>query len=226
MARVLVVDDEAGLTDALFRGLTAVGFTVDIARDGAEAVHKATTREYDAVVLDIMLPRLSGYDVLRRLRAEDNWTPVLMLTAKDGEYDIVDALEIGADDYLTKPFSFAILIARLRALTRRKRVPGQSSLHAGALHLNLTRRKCTVGDQEISLTPREFSVLECLLRHHGQAVSKDVILREVWDENYDGDANIVEVYVGYLRRKLAEYPDAPTIRTLRGFGYLLEVEQA
>lgn len=221
MARVLVVDDERGLADALRRGLAAEGFAVDTAVTGREGLTKAVSGAYDAVVLDVMLPGMSGYEVLKRLRAQRLWTPVLMLTAKDGEYDIADALDLGADDYLVKPFSLVVLVARLRALLRRGGRRRPTLLRAGDLLVDPARRRCTRAGVEVSLTSREFSVLECLARHPGEVLSKADILRQVWDEHYDGDHNIVEVYVGYLRRKIDVPFDRHSIETVRGAGYRL-----
>lgn len=219
--RVLVVEDERTLAAAVARGLVAEGFAVDVAHDGVDGLHRAEYGEYDAVVLDIMIPGLSGYEVLRRLRSAEVWTPVLMLTAKDGEYDIADALDLGADDYLTKPFSFVVLLARLRALLRRGAPERPAQLRTGDLVLDPAARRLCRGESEITLTAREFSVLEYLMRRAGEVVTKGDLLTHVWDEHFDGDPNIVEVYVGYLRRKI----DAPfgrqTIETVRGAGYRL-----
>jgi len=218
--RVLVVEDERRMAGALQRGLQAEGFAVDLAYDGEEGLHLARVGDYDVVVLDIMLPRLSGYNVCKRLRAEENWVPILMLSAKDGEYDQADGLDLGADDYLTKPFSFVVLVARLRALLRRGARRRPAVLRAGDLTLDPAARRVTRGDTEIELTPREFALLEYLMRHHDEVVSKAELLEHVWDA-YDTDPNVVEVYVGYLRRKI----DAPfgrnALRTVRGAGYRL-----
>jgi DNA-binding response OmpR family regulator len=220
--RVLVVEDERSLAGAVNRGLSADGFSVDVVHNGEDGLWRATEQPYDAMVLDIMLPRLSGYEVLKRMRAAQNWTPVLMLTAKDGEYDIADALDLGADDYLTKPFSYVVLVARLRALLRRGAPARPAVLEAGDLRLDPASRSCHRGEDDIGLTVREFALLEYLLRHRDEVVSKTEILSHVWDENFDGDPNIVEVYVGYLRRKI----DAPfgrrAIETVRGAGYRLK----
>jgi DNA-binding response OmpR family regulator len=219
--RLLVVEDEVRLAAALRRGLQAEGFTVDLAHDGVEGLHLAREGAYSAVVLDIMLPRLSGYRVCERLRAEGNWVPVLMLSAKDGEYDEADGLDVGADDYLTKPFSYVVLVARLRALLRRGAPPRPAVLAAGDLVLDPARRLVTRGETEVELTPREFSLLEYLLRRVGEVVPKIDILRNVWDPHSDGDLNVVEVYVGYLRRKLAVNGSPAPIETLRSVGYRL-----
>ena len=219
--RLLVVEDEARLAQALQRGLRAEGFSVDLAADGESGLQAARDGAYDAVVLDIMLPRLSGYRVCQALRAEGNWVPVLMLSAKDGEYDQADGLDLGADDYLTKPFSFVVLVARLRALLRRGAPERPTTLAAGDLLLDPGRRIVTRGGIEVPLTPREFALLEFLLRHKDAVVSKQEILTHVWDAHYDGDPNVVEVYIGYLRRKIDAPFDVKTLETVRGMGYRL-----
>jgi DNA-binding response OmpR family regulator len=218
--RVLVVEDERRMAAALQRGLQAEGFAVDLAHDGEEGLHAARQGEYDIVVLDIMLPRLSGYNVCKQLRAEENWVPILMLSAKDGEYDMADGLDLGADDYLTKPFSYVVLVARLRALLRRDSGRRPSVLTAGDLSLDPARRRVERDGNAIELTPREFALLEYLIRRRDEVVSKSEILEHVWD-TFDTDPNVVEVYVGYLRRKI----DAPygrnALQTVRGAGYRL-----
>jgi DNA-binding response OmpR family regulator len=222
--RLLVVEDEARLASALQRGLQAEGFAVDVARDGTHGLQLAREGGYDAVVLDVMLPGLSGYRVCQTLRAEDNWVPVLMLSAKDGEYDQADGLDVGADDYLTKPFSWVVLVARLRALLRRGAPPRPAVLSAGDLLLDPASRQVSRAGTEISLTAREYALLEYLIRHAGQVLSKVDILQHVWDMHDDGDPNVVEVYVGYLRRKI----DAPfgrqAVQTVRGAGYRLAAD--
>jgi two-component system OmpR family response regulator len=222
--RVLVVEDEVRLVETVRRALTAEGFNVDVALDGAEGLWAATENAYDAVVLDIMLPKLSGYRVCQQLREAGVWTPVLMLTAKDGEYDQADAFDLGADDYLTKPFSFVVLIARLRALIRRGAPERPTVLVAGDLQLDPARRRVYRGEQEVALTPREFGLLDFLLRHRGDVVTKTEILQNVWDANYDGDPNVVEVYVGYLRRKIDAPYNRKSIQTVRGMGYRLAAD--
>ncbi len=216
--RLLVVEDEARLAHALRRGLTADGFSVDLAGDGETGLERARHGDFDAVVLDVMLPRLSGYDVVRTLRAEKNWVPVLMLSAKDGEHDQADGLDYGADDYLTKPFSYVVLLARLRALLRRTPAARPSVLSAGDVRLDPASREVTVGDEPVSLTPREYGLLEYLLRRPGRVVTKVEILDHVWDQAADVNPNAVEVYVGYLRRKLGRR----LVDTVRGVGYRLE----
>jgi DNA-binding response OmpR family regulator len=218
---VLVVEDEVRLAQALQRGLRAEGFAVDVATDGEEGLHLAREEPYDAVILDVMLPKLSGYQVCRTLRAERNWVPVLMLSAKDGEFDQADGLDVGADDYLTKPFSYVVLVARLRALLRRSARPRPTVLSAGDLSLDPARHLASREGTEIALTPREFALLELFLRRPDEVLPKAEILAHVWDAHYEGDPNVVEVYVGYLRRKI----DAPfgrhALQTVRGAGYRL-----
>ncbi|MDQ0424020.1 response regulator transcription factor [Cellulomonas iranensis] len=212
--RVLVVDDEVGLVRALRRGLTAEGFAVDAAHDGETGLRMAVDGEYDVLVVDVMLPRRNGYDVVTALRAQDVWTPVLMLSAKDGEHDVADGLDVGADDYLTKPFSFVVLVARLRALVRRPVAPRPAVLRVGALELDPATRAVTRDGAPVELTVRETALLEYLLRHADRVVGKLELLDHVFDTRGD-DPNVVEVYVGYLRRKLGR--DAVT--TVRGAGY-------
>ncbi|HEY0486642.1 MAG TPA: response regulator transcription factor [Mycobacteriales bacterium] len=219
--RLLVVDDEVRLARALAEGLQADGFAVDLAHTGPDGLELARVGEYDAVVLDVLLPGLSGYRVVSALRAERNWVPVLMLSAKDGEYDQADGLDLGADDYLTKPFSYVVLVARLRALLRRGVRERPVVLAAGDLRLDPASRRVRRGDADVALTTREFALLEYLLRHAGRVVSKTELLDHVWDAAEDTDPNAVEVYVSYLRRKL----DAPfgrhALETVRGAGYRL-----
>jgi two-component system OmpR family response regulator len=217
--RILLVEDEVPLAEMVRRGLVAEGHTVQVTHDGSTGLAAAGTGRHDVVVLDIMLPGLSGYRVLERMRAAGNWTPVLMLTAKDGEYDEADAFDLGADDYLVKPFSFVVLAARLRALTRRAADQRPSVLQVGDLRLDPARHRVHRGDSEIALTPREFGVLAYLMRHAGEVVTKTDILHAVWDAHYDGEVNVVEVYVGYLRRKIDAPFGTASIETLRGVGY-------
>jgi DNA-binding response OmpR family regulator len=222
--KVLVVEDEVRLAQALRRGLTAEGFTVDLAHDGEDGLHRALEGDYAVVVLDVMLPGLSGYNVCKRLRAANNWVPVLMLSAKDGEYDEADGLDIGADDYLTKPFSYVVLVARLRALLRRGAPDRPAVLSAGDLTLDPATRAVQRDQAEISLTPREFALLEFLMRHRGEVVAKTQILSNVWDSHYSGDPNVVEVYVGYLRRKVDVPFGRRALETVRGVGYRLAAD--
>jgi DNA-binding response OmpR family regulator len=222
--RILVVEDEKGLSSALRRGIEAEGYAVDVALDGVTGLWQAKEVTYDAIILDIMLPGLNGYRVCAELREAGIWTPVLMLTAKDGEHDEAEALDTGADDYLTKPFSFVVLLAHLRALLRRGSSERPAPLEAGDLVLDSALHVCRRGDKPIELTAREFAVLEYLMRRAGQVVPKAEILGHVWDFAFEGDVNIVEVYVSYLRRKL----DAPfgrrALQTVRGVGYRLAAD--
>jgi DNA-binding response OmpR family regulator len=219
--RILVVEDEKSLAGTLKRGLSSEGFAVDVAFSGTEGLWLAREHPYDALVLDIMLPGMNGYRICATLREEGNWTPILMLTAKDGEYDEAEALDTGADDFLSKPFSFLVLVARLRALLRRGVRARPAVLRAGDLVLDPAARSCRRGDVEISLTPREFSLLEFLLHRAGEAVSKTEILEHVWDYDFEGDPNIVEVYAGYLRRKVDVPFGRHALETVRGAGYRL-----
>ena len=215
--RLLVVEDEVRLAGALRRGLVADGFTVEVAADGASGLELARHGDFDAVLLDVMLPRLSGYDLVRTLRNEENWVPVLMLSAKDGEHDQADGLDYGADDYLTKPFSYVVLTARLRALLRRAPQARPPVLAAGDVRLDPATREVTVADTQVSLTPREFGLLEYLLRRPGRVITKVEILDHVWDPASAVNPNVVEVYIGYLRRKLGRQ----LVETVRGAGYRL-----
>ena len=216
--RLLVVEDELRLARALQRGLTADGFTVDVAGDGVTGLARARDGQYDAVLLDVMLPGLSGYEVVKRLRAADVWTPVMMVSAKDGPYDQADGLDYGADDYLTKPFDYVVLLARLRALLRRQSDPRPPVLTHGDVRLDPATRQVTLGGEAVTLSRREYDLLEFLLRHPGRVIAKSELLDRVWDARGAGyEPNTVEVYVGYLRRKLG----STLIETVRGSGYRL-----
>ncbi|WP_250448345.1 response regulator transcription factor [Actinotalea sp. C106] len=212
--RVLVVDDERTLVRAIERGLAAEGFAVDVALDGETGLDLATDRDYDAIVLDVMLPRRNGYDVVTALRERGVWTPVLMLSAKDGEHDVADGLDVGADDYLTKPFAFVVLVARLRALVRRPAEPRPAVLAVGDLLLDPAARTVALAGTPVDLTVRELALLEYLMRHAGRVVGKVELRDHVWDGTGE-DLNVVEVYVGYLRRKLGR----TAVTTVRGAGY-------
>jgi two-component system OmpR family response regulator len=222
--RVLVVEDERGLAAGLKRGLEAEGFATDVALNGTDGLWMAREHPYDAIVLDIMLPGVNGYKICASLRDEGNWTPILMLTAKDGELDEAEALDTGADDFLTKPFSYLVLVARLRALLRRGARERPAVLEAGSLRFDPAARRVWRGDTQVSLTAREMALLEFLLRHKGEVVSKREILDHVWDYDYEGDPNIVEVYVRHLRNKLDRPFEANAVETVRGAGYRLAAD--
>jgi DNA-binding response OmpR family regulator len=215
--RLLVVEDEVRLAHALRRGLTADGYTVDIAHTGPAGLDAARDTDYDAVLLDVMLPGLSGYDVVRTLRAEQNWVPVLMVSAKDGPHDQADGLDCGADDYLVKPLSYVVVLAHLRALLRRPSGARPVVLTHADIRLDPATHEVTQGDEPVSLSPREYLLLEYFLRNPDRVVTKHELLDRVWDYSGTGDPNTVEVYVGYLRRKLG----AELVRTVRGAGYRL-----
>ncbi|AXB49102.1 response regulator transcription factor [Amycolatopsis albispora] len=215
--RVLVVEDDVRLAEVLSSGLTAEGFDVDVVHDGFDGYWQAREGAHDVVVLDVLLPSISGYAVAKRLRAEEVWTPVLMLTAKDGEYDEADGLDVGADDYLRKPFSFVVLVARLRALARRGATPRPRLLSHGGLSLDPESGECMVNGKQLTLQPRERALLEALLRNRNRVMSKDRLLNAVWGLDSAGDTNLVEVYVSYLRRKIG----AARIETIRSLGYRL-----
>jgi DNA-binding response OmpR family regulator len=220
--RILVVEDERHMATALVRGLTAEGYAVDLAPSGDSALRCAREHDYDAIVLDLMLPGLDGYQVCTALREEQNWVPILVLTAKDGEADEARALNTGADDFLSKPFSFVVLLARLQALLRRGARERPAVLGVGDLSLDPGTGSCRRGEVDIVLTAREFAVLEYLLRHAGQVVPKTEILEHVWGGDFEGDDNVVEVYVAYLRRKIDRPFGRQALQTLRGFGYRLD----
>jgi two-component system OmpR family response regulator len=220
--RLLVVEDDVKLVRALERGLMQEGYAVDVARTGDAALDHATRRPYDAVILDLMLPGVDGFTVCRALRDRDRWFPVLMLTARGDVGDRIRGLDSGADDYLVKPFDFGELLARLRALIRRGPSERPPVLEVGDLRFDRDARTVTRGGREVDLTPREFGLLEFLAAHAGQVVSRTELLEHVWDEHEDASPNLVDVYVGYLRRKL-EQPSGPRlIRTVRGVGFMLE----
>ncbi len=220
--RLLVVEDEQRLAAGLRKGLEAEGFAVDVAHNGTDGIWLARENPFDAIILDVMLPGANGYQVCRTLRSDGNWTPILMLTAKDGVADVVEGLDTGADDYLAKPFAYAVLLARLRALLRRGARPRPTVLEVGKLRLDPAARLVWLGAEQIDLTTREFAVLEFLIHHPDEVLSKRDFLDHVWDFDFDGDPNIVEVYVRRLRKKLGE----TAIETVRGAGYRLVADRA
>ena len=220
--RVLVIEDEAELADGIRRGLEAEGYAVDVADNGIDGLWRAIEHDYGAIVLDLMLPGKNGLQVCTELRAAGRWTPVLVLTARDGELDETQSLDTGADDFLAKPFSPVVLAARLRALLRRGAGERPTELSAGDLRLDPGSRRVWRGDDELTLTARETSLLEFLLRRKGDAVSKRDVLDNVWDDLFEGDPNIVEVYVRRLRNKIDRPYGRETLTTVRGSGYRLE----
>jgi two-component system OmpR family response regulator len=219
--KLLLIEDDEKIASAVRRGLTAEGFSVEVAGDGDDGLWLATEREYDLIVLDIMLPRRNGYRVCADLRRAGRRTPILMLTAKDGDLDEAEGLDTGADDYLTKPFSFPVLVARIRALLRRAGDTGPAPVAVGDLRIVSGQRRAWRAETELVLTAREFEVLEFLVRRAGRVLSKDTILAGVWDQDFDGDPNIVEVYVRRLRRKIDEPYGRRSLQTVRGAGYRL-----
>ena len=222
--RALVVEDEKRLAAGLRKGLEADGFAVDIASNGTDGLWMATEHPYDVIILDIMLPEMNGFQVCAALREADNWTPILMLTAKDGELDEAEALDTGADDYLTKPFSYVVLLAHLRALLRRGARERPAVLAAGDLRMDPAARKAWRGEEAVDLTAREIALLEFLLRRRGEVLSKREILDHVWDYDFEGDPNIIEVYVRHLRNKLDRPFGRESIETIRGAGYRLAAD--
>ena len=219
--RLLLVEDEQPLAAAVAESLRGEGWVVDVAHDGRRGLVAAVHGGYDVIVLDIMLPGMHGYDVLKELRRAQVWTPVVMLTAKDGEYDQTDAFELGADDYVTKPFSMLVLSARLQAQLRRGAPERPVALVAGDLVLDPTSRQVRRGTTEIALTAREFALLQHLIRHVGEVQSKAALLENVWSSDYPGADNVVEVYVGYLRKKIDVPFGVHSLETVRGMGYRL-----
>jgi DNA-binding response OmpR family regulator len=222
--RVLVVEDEKRLAAGIKKGLEAEGFATDVALTGTDGLWMARENPYDAIILDILLPGINGYKVCASLREAGVWTPILMLTAKDGEYDEAEALDTGADDYVTKPFSFVVLVARLRALIRRGAGERPAILEAGDLRFDPGTRRAWRGDSEIELTAREASLLEFLLRRSGDVVSKREILDHVWDYSFEGDPNIIEVYIARLRNKVDRPFGHASLETVRGAGYRLAAD--
>ncbi len=219
--KILIVEDDTRIAAAVRRGLEAEGFTTDVALDGLDGLWRATEQHYDLVILDLLLPGKNGFQICRELREAGNWTPILVLTAKNGKLDESEALDTGADAYLTKPFSFPVLVSHVRALLRRPATATPGDLTVAELRVDSARRRCWRAGTEIALTSREFSVLEYLARHAGTVLAKFEILDGVWDYDFDGDPNIVEVYIGRLRRKIDEPFPTAMIQTVRGAGYRL-----
>jgi two-component system, OmpR family, response regulator len=224
--KVLVVEDDKRIAATVKRGLDAEGFSVEVSLDGDDGLWKATEGSYDLVILDLMLPGRSGYDICRQLRERGDWTPILVLTARDGEFEETQALDTGADDYLTKPFSFPVLVAHVRALLRRVVGAVPAPIEVGDLRLDPARHRCWRGGTELALTAREFSVLEFLVRRAGLVTPKFEILDRVWDYDFEGDPNIVEVYIRRLRRKIDEPFGRHDLQTVRGAGYRLTSDGA
>jgi DNA-binding response OmpR family regulator len=222
--RILIVEDEPGVARFIEQGLRESGFAVDIARDGQEGFEYALAAEYDAIVLDIMLPRMDGLSMLREIRDSRIKTPVLLLTARDAVEDRVRGLDSGADDYLVKPFAFSELLARVRALLRRPPLHANPILRAGDLAMDIAKREVRCGEQLIELSPREFALLEYFLRHPNQVLTRTQIIEHIWNFNFFSETNVVDVYIGYLRRKLDCGSGAPLIQTIRGIGFRLSVE--
>ncbi len=222
--KLLLIEDDRKIATAIKRGLDGEGFTVETEFDGVDGLHRAREGTYDALIVDLMLPGISGFKVCTSLRDEGVWTPILVLTAKDGEFDETEALDSGADDYLVKPFSFPVLVARLRALLRRASASPPTPLSAGDLHLDPGARTVRRGTTEIMLTARQFDVLEFLVRRAGQVLSKDEILDGVWEYDFEGDPNIVEVYIRRLRTRIDEPFGRHAIETVRGAGYRLALD--
>ncbi|MGH9280887.1 MAG: response regulator transcription factor [Acidimicrobiales bacterium] len=219
--RVLVVEDEPRMASVLRRGLTEEGYAVDVAGDGIDGLWMASEFTYDAIVLDVMLPGLDGFEVCRRLRAAEHWTPVVMVSARGDVGDRIHGLDAGADDYLGKPFKLAELAARLRALRRRGQPPRPTVLIAGDLRLDPAARRAWTGDRELSLSSREFALLELFCQHPGEVLTRTRILDDLWDTGFDGVSNVVDQYVGYVRRKLKGADSVAELETVRGVGYRL-----
>jgi two-component system OmpR family response regulator len=222
--KVLIVEDDARIAGAVKRGLDAEGFSVEVSFDGDDGLWRATEHHYDLLIVDLMLPGRDGFEICQELREQGNWTPILVLTARDGEVDETRALDMGADDYLVKPFAFPMLVAHVRALLRRTSGTAPP-MEVGDLRLDPARHRCWRGQTEIGLTAREFSVLEYLVRRAGQVTPKFEILRGVWEYDFEGDPNIVEVYIRRLRRKIDLPFGRQDIETVRGAGYRLDAHE-
>lgn len=223
--RVLLVEDEPGIAQFVRQGLAEVGYAVDVATDGHSGLDYALAAEYDIIVLDIMLPKMDGLQLLRQLRAEKIKIPVLLLTARDAVEDRVQGLDAGADDYLSKPFAFKELLARLRALLRRPPLQADTILRVADLEMDVASREVRRAGKQIELSPREFTLLEYLMRHPRQVLTRDQITEHIWNFDFYGDSNVVDVYIGYLRRKIDRGFDPPLLHTVRGIGYRLSAER-
>jgi DNA-binding response OmpR family regulator len=219
--RILIVEDEPGVASFVEQGLMEAGYVVNVTRDGSEGLEYALAYEYDAIVLDIMLPKMNGLDMLKEIRSNRVKSPVLLLTARDGIEDRVHGLDVGADDYLVKPFAFPELLARIRALLRRPPLQVGGNLQINDLEMDILKRTVRRAGKLIDLSPREFALLELLLRHPNQVLSRTQILEHVWDFDFYSDTNVVDVYIGYLRRKLDREAGRPLIHTVRGVGFFL-----
>ena len=224
--KVLVVEDELKMASLLLRGFRTNGHAADVARTGEDAIWMAGAADYDAIVLDVMLPGMDGFETLRALRERGRWTPVLMLTARDAVEDRIAGLDVGADDYLTKPFSFAELLARLRAIVRRGPVERPTILEVGDLRLDPATRQAWRGSTEIELTAKEFALLEAFMRRPGEVLSRDHLLEQAWDMGYDNRSNVIAVYVNYLRDKIDRPFGASSLTTVRGAGYRLREDES
>jgi two-component system OmpR family response regulator len=222
--RILVVEDELKMASLLLRGFRTNGHAADVSRTGEDAIWMAAATPYDAIVLDVMLPGIDGFETLAELRKQGRWTPVLLLTARDAVEDRIAGLDVGADDYLTKPFSFAELLARLRAIVRRGEVERPTILEVGDLRLDPATRQVWRGTIEIDLTPKEFALLETFMRRPGDVLSRDHLLTQAWDLGYDNRSNVIAVYVNYLRDKIDRPFGASSLETVRGAGYRLRMD--
>lgn len=223
--KILIVEDEQKAGDYLKQGLSEAGFSVDLLRDGLDGLHQAMNEEYDLIILDVMLPNLDGWNILQKLRQASNSTPVLFLTARDQVEDRVKGLELGADDYLVKPFAFSELLARVHSLLRRGKTKDSETLQAADLVLDLIRRRVTRATKRIDLTAKEFLLLELLLRRQGEVLPRSLIASQVWDMNFDSDTNVVEVAMRRLRAKIDDDYEIKLIRTIRGMGYVLDIPE-